>query len=118
MDPAGGAKGVATIHYRRSAGDYGDYSSDFNDFWGLHTWGGAADHGWTTPRKPARTDPFGMVFDVPLFGDAQEIGYILHRGDDKDLGPDQGIVFARDGYEIWQIQAADPERPWILPRRG
>ena len=35
----GHATDTATSHYRRPAGDYGDYnSSDYNDFWGLHTW--------------------------------------------------------------------------------
>ena len=39
----GAATNVATIHYHRDAGDYGDPSStDFNDFWGLHVWTGAA----------------------------------------------------------------------------
>jgi glycosidase len=114
----GAAEGIATIHYRRPADDYGDYtSSDFTAFWGLHTWGGAEDPGWTTPRKPTGTDPFGVVFDVPLLPGAEQLNYILHRGDAKDPGPDQSIVLARDGYEIWQVQDADPERPWILPTR-
>lgn len=110
------AEGIARIHYRRPAGDYGDYSSsDHTEFWGLHTWDGAEDPGWTTPRTPTGTDAFGVVFEVPLFEDAAELGYLLHRGDAKDPGPDQRIVFAQDGYEIWQLQDADPERPWVLP---
>jgi glycosidase len=114
----GAADGVVTIHYRRPAGDYGDpTSTDDADFWGLHTWGGAEDPGWTTPREPTGTDPFGIVFDVPLFDGAERLDYILHRGDTKDPGPDQSIVLSRDGYEIWQVQDADPGRPWVLPVR-
>jgi pullulanase-type alpha-1,6-glucosidase len=112
----GAALGFATLHYHRPAGDYGDVTStDYNDFWGLHTWDGADDPGWTTPRKPDRFDTFGALFEVPLFEGAVQMGYIFHRGDEKDPGPDQFLVFAEDGYEVWQLQGADPENPYILP---
>ncbi len=112
----GAAENFATLHYHRPDGDYGDYTSeDYNDFWGLHTWQGAEDPGWTTPRKPARQDMFGQVFKVPLFEGATQMGYIFHRGDQKDPGPDQFLVFADKGYEVWQLQGADPEDPYILP---
>jgi pullulanase-type alpha-1,6-glucosidase len=112
----GAAQGFATLHYHRPAGDYGDYAStNYADFWGLHTWGGATDPGWTTPRKPESLDTFGPVFKVDLFPDATQIGYIFHRGDEKDPGPDQFLDFAKYGYEVWQLQAADIENPYILP---
>ncbi len=112
----GAAEGFATIHYHRPAGDYGDYTSDnYNDFWGLHTWGDTNDPGWTTPRKPVNFDIFGPVFEVELFDNAQQIGYILHRGDEKDPGPDLFLEFGTWGYEVWQQQGADPESPYILP---
>ena len=61
----GAAKGFVRLHYHRPAGDYGDYTStNYADFWGMHTWGGAADPGWTTPRKPVGFDAFGAVFEV------------------------------------------------------
>jgi pullulanase-type alpha-1,6-glucosidase len=112
----GGALGWATLHYHRPDGDYGDYTSDdFNDFWGLHTWADAADPGWTTPRKPARFDGFGAVFEVELIGAKTEFGYILHRGDEKDPGVDQALNVKDVGYEVWQLQGADPEDPYLLP---
>ncbi|MEA2023050.1 MAG: pullulanase-type alpha-1,6-glucosidase [Actinomycetota bacterium] len=112
----GAAEGMATLHYHRPDGDYGDPTSDdYNDFWGLHTWGGADDPGWTTPRKPVDFDVFGAVFDVPLFEDASNIGYLLHRGGEKDPGPDQSLSFDEWGYEVWQLQGADPEAPYVLP---
>jgi pullulanase-type alpha-1,6-glucosidase len=112
----GAALGYATLHYHRPAGDYGDYTSEnYADFWGLHTWGGADDPGWTTPRLPVAFDTFGLVFEVPLHPGAAEMGYILHRGDEKDPGPDQFLNFAEHGYEVWQLQGADPENPYILP---
>jgi hypothetical protein len=114
----GGAEGeqYAVIHYHRPAADYGDYSSsDFNDFWGLHTWDGADDPGWTTPRVPAGQDTFGVRFEVPLLPGAEQIGYILHRGDEKDPGPDLFLDFATHGYEVWQIQGADPAWAYVVP---
>jgi hypothetical protein len=43
------------------------------------------------------------------------MGYILHRGDEKDPGPDQILDLADDGYEVWQLQGADPADPYVLP---
>jgi pullulanase-type alpha-1,6-glucosidase len=112
----GAAEGFALLHYHRPDGDYGDPTSDdYNDFWGLHTWGDTNDPGWTTPRKPTALDVFGAVFQVELLENAQQISYILHRGDEKDPGPDQSLVFDTYGYEVWQPQGADPENPYILP---
>ncbi len=100
--------GVATIHYHRCFGDYGDYdSTDYNDFWGLHTWGAAPDPGWTTPRKPAGTDEFGVYFEVTLTNDSGTLNYILHRGDEKDVDPDQSLNLNSTGYEIWIVQNDD-----------
>jgi hypothetical protein len=116
----GAAQDYATIHYRRPAGDYGDAtSSNFADFWGLHVWtGAAAETVWTDPLRPAGQDVFGAVFRVDLVDGADQLAYILHRGDTKDPGPDQFLVFAQDGHEVWQLQGADPERPYVAPVRG
>ena len=112
----GAAQNFATLHYRRPGGDYGDYTStNYADFWGLHTWLDADDPGWTTPRKPARFDTFGAVFEVPLHPNPAQIGYIFHRGDTKDPGADQFLVFDTYGFEVWQIEGADVEDPYILP---
>jgi len=114
----GAAERVATLHYRRDAGDYGDYaSSDYNDFWGLHVWDGAAspNPSWQEPIKPAGFDIFGPYFRVDLLPAAAELAYILHRGDAKDPGPDQFLSFEDSGYEVWQLEGADPDQPYILP---
>ncbi len=112
------AEGKAVIHYRRSAGDYGDYGSmDFNDFWGMHVWTGAVDPnpGWTDPVRPVYTDTFGIVFEVAVDQSAGQLSYILHRGDEKDPGPDQALIFAEFGNEVWQLQGADPLCPYVYP---
>lgn len=112
------SENVAIIHYHRDDGDYGDPTSDdFNDYWGLHVWTGAADPNpsWQEPVKPAGEDIFGIFFEVPLVDGATELAYIIHRGDEKDPGPDQFLNLNVYGYEVWQLENADPEDPYILP---
>jgi Bacterial pullanase-associated domain len=115
----GAAEDFATIHYRRPAGDYGDPTSgDFADFWGLHVWtGAAAETVWTDPLRPVGEDVFGIEFRVDLADGADQLAYILHRGDLKDPGPDQFLVFDAYGHEVWQLQGADPENPYVAPPR-
>jgi hypothetical protein len=115
----GAAEDFAIIHYRRPASDYGDpTSTDFNDFWGLHVWTGAVPQPpWTDPLRPTSQDVFGIVFRVPLVDGADQLAYILHRGDTKDPGPDQFLLFANYGHEVWQLQGADPEKPYVAPLR-
>jgi hypothetical protein len=106
---------TAILHYHRPAGDYGDYASEeFGDFWGLHAWNAAEDPGWQTPYKPVATELFGVIFELEV-DPSQELGYIFHRGDEKDPGPDQFLNFERHGCEIWQVQDAAPETPYVLP---
>ncbi|MER2600127.1 MAG: pullulanase-type alpha-1,6-glucosidase [Caldilineales bacterium] len=113
----GGAEDYALLHYRRPAGDYGDpTSANYADFWGMHVWLDTTNSvQWTSPLRPLEEDAFGLVFKVDLTDNAQQIGYIFHRGDEKDPGPDQFLTFADKGYEVWQLQGADPEDPYILP---
>ncbi len=112
----GAAENYAILHYHRDAGDYGDSgSSNYEDYWGMHTWGGAADPGWTTPRKPEGQDVFGIYFKVPLDAGAGQVSYILHRGNTKDPGPDQTLSLTKYGYEVWQLQGANIDKPYLLP---
>jgi hypothetical protein len=116
----GAAEDFALIHYRRPAGDYGDPTSpDFTEFWGLHVWtGAAAETVWTDPLRPIGVDVFGIRFRVELADGAEQLAYIVHRGDTKDPGPDQSLVFASFGHEVWQLQGADPEDPYVAPPRN
>ena len=107
---------TARLHYHRPGGDYGDYKSeDFANFWGLHAWSATEDPGWETPYKPSATDSFGVIFELTV-DQSKELGYIFHRGDEKDPGPDQFLNFERSGCEIWQVQDAEPEAPHLLPQ--
>ena len=113
----GAAQDFVTIHYHRDDGDYGDPTSpDFNNYWGLHAWTGAASPPeWPEPIRPAGQDQFGIFFNVDLLPSATGLAYILHRGDSKDPGADQFLDLSTDGHEAWQLSGADPKNPYILP---
>jgi glycosidase len=107
----GAAEGYATIHYRRPDGDY--------DGWGLHVWTGAATPTeWTSPLLPVGHDGFGAIFRIDLAAGATQLNYILHRGDTKDPGPDQSLDLTTTGHEVWQLQSADPDDPYLIPHRS
>ncbi|MER5436650.1 pullulanase-type alpha-1,6-glucosidase [Streptomyces sp. NPDC002588] len=96
----------AVLHYHRADGDY--------DGWGLHVWSGAANPtDWSNPLKPARTDAFGAVFEVPLTDGATSLGYILHKGDEKDLPADQSLDLTANGHEVWLL---DGQEKYLLPQ--
>ena len=132
----GAAEDFVVIHYHRPDSDYGDAtSSDFNDFWGLHTFGGAADPGWETPRVPDGQDAFGIYFIVPHDEGADGFGYIIHRGNSKDPfyageggeGPNMQIDMTRYGHEVWHLPveyesraAFNPDNPppYVYPVTG
>ena len=118
----GAAQGFATLHYHRDDGDYGDPTSpNFNDFWGMHVWDGAAapNPSWQDPVRPAGRDVFGPYFQIDLVPAATELAYILHRGDTKDPGPDQFLDLGTYGYEVWQLSGDNPSDPaqphYVLP---
>ena len=106
---------LAVLHYNRPAGDYGDYtSSNFADYWGLHTWTGSATPplAWADAEKPVRQDRFGQVFEVDLVPGATSLSYILHKGDAKDLPADQSLDLVTIGHEVWIISG---EEGYLLP---
>ncbi|HWU06946.1 MAG TPA: pullulanase-type alpha-1,6-glucosidase [Streptomyces sp.] len=98
----------AVLHYHRADGDY--------DGWGLHTWtGAAAPTDWAKPLRPARTDAYGVTFEVPLTDGATSLSYILHKGDEKDLPSDQSLDIASYGHEVWMLGG---KPGYLLPQTG
>ncbi|MBE9524554.1 MAG: pullulanase-type alpha-1,6-glucosidase [Chloroflexi bacterium] len=98
----------ATIHYKRSGTDYDD--------WGLHVWGPTSVTGvtWTEPFLPTAADDYGLIWIVDMAEGAEFLNYIVHKGDEKDPGPDQTMKFSKGGCEIWlmqgnEVQYASPE---------
>ncbi|MEU3652765.1 pullulanase-type alpha-1,6-glucosidase [Streptomyces sp. NPDC032161] len=98
----------AVLHYYRPDGDY--------DGWGLHTWTGAKDPtDWAKPLQPVKKDASGATFEVPLTDGATSLGYILHKGDEKDLPGDQSLDIATYGHEVWMLGATPG---YLLPQAG
>ena len=91
---------TAIIHYTRVKGDY--------DGWGLHIWGPTAVEGvtWGSPLMPAGQDEYGIYWIIDMQPDADHLNYIVHKGDEKDPGPDQTLNFAEKGREIWLIEGS------------
>ncbi|MBI3349967.1 MAG: DUF3372 domain-containing protein [Burkholderiales bacterium] len=95
-----GTPTTLSIHYRRTAGD--------TVGWQLHHWGAAAPVDWNAGRNADATDAFGLVYNVPLAAQTGTVGYLFHKGDDKDHGgSDQSYVLKAGANEIWRIQG-DP----------
>ncbi len=96
----------AVLHYHRADGNY--------DGWGLHAWTGAANPtDWSNPLKPVKTDTYGAVFEVPLTDGATGLGYILHKGDEKDLPSDQSLDLRASGHEVWLLSG---QEKYLLPQ--
>jgi pullulanase-type alpha-1,6-glucosidase len=91
--PAQDDADVATIHYHRPDGNY--------EGWGLHVWEDTVEAvTWTTPLPPAGEDDFGVFWTVRLAPDAERLGFIVHKGDEKDPGPDQFLDLSQS-REAW-----------------
>ncbi len=88
------------LHYRRSAEDY--------DGWGLHVWGPTVEQGvtWTAPLNPDGQDDYGIYWLVEMESGAEILNYIVHKGDEKDPGPDQSLDITGTGQETWLIEGS------------
>jgi alpha-amylase len=98
---------TATVHYRRPAGDYGQ--------WGLHMWGDAVDPAvlatiaWDKPFQRTDVDSFGAVYEIPLQNDTVPVNFIMHlpNGDSvpstREPGGDRSFV-PLDHPQIWLKQ--------------
>ncbi|MFO7544628.1 MAG: pullulanase-type alpha-1,6-glucosidase [Trueperaceae bacterium] len=90
------AEGVARIHYLDPAGDY--------DGWVLHVWEDTLESvTWDEGLPVTGTTPHGIYWDVRLADAAKRVGFIIHRGDEKDPGPDLFLLPAEHGSEIWVL---------------
>jgi len=89
------------IHYHRSDGVYAGWTvyafnntsentGDFND----------------GPVQVSGIDSFGVYFDVGLTMGATDLGFIIHRGGEKDPGPDQHVDPQTQGFEVWVVSGS------------
>jgi len=89
-----------TIHYQRADGN--------TSGWQVHSWGAAKDPGWNAGHNVTRVDDFGAVYEIPLAQTSGDVGYLFHKGDDKDHGgADQSLTLKAGKNEIWRKQG-DP----------
>ncbi len=91
-------KDYAVVHYARKDGDY--------DGWGLHAWGdivqGFAPE-WKTPLALRGKDDFGRFAVVPMTA-SSKLGFIVHKGDDKNTPADLFFTPSAEHREIWILQ--------------
>lgn len=88
--------GKARIHYHRPDGRY--------DGWGLHLWEDTPERtDWNSPFPPAGEDPYGLYWDLRLNEGAEKVGFIVHKGDQKDPGPDMFLFPGEHGREVWLV---------------
>ena len=91
---------VARVHYQRPDGDYAG--------WVLHVWEDTTESvTWAAGLPVTGQDAYGAYWDVGLADGAARVGFIVHKGDEKDPGPDQFLVLATHGREIWLVSGSD-----------
>jgi pullulanase len=106
-------RGTARLHYHRPDGDYAG--------WVLHVWEDTIEQvTWADGLAPAGTTEDGVFWTVRLAEGARRVGFIVHKGDLKDPGPDMFLDLDRlpadggGGYEAWVVSGSAtvfPERP-------
>jgi pullulanase len=106
--------GVARIHYQRPDGDYAG--------WVLHVWEDTVESvTWAAGLPAAGVSPYGVFWDVRLADGAARVGFIVHKGDTKDPGPDMFLRLDAHGREIWLVSGSDrilTSRPVGPPEPG
>ncbi len=93
------AENQARVHYFRPDGDYAGFE--------LHVWEDADEQvTWTKGLEIAGITDYGVYWEIRLKDDAERVGFIVHRGDDKDPGPDMFLVLQEHGNEIWLLSGS------------
>ncbi len=92
-------EGTARVHYYRPDGDYEGFT--------LHVWEDAAEETtWEEGLEPAGQDDYGVYWNVPLADAAERLNFIVHRGDEKDPGPDMSLSLSEMGNEVWLVSGS------------
>ncbi|MFZ6027951.1 MAG: pullulanase-type alpha-1,6-glucosidase [Chloroflexota bacterium] len=93
---------LVLIHYHRRYADY--------DGWGLHVWGDVhTSTAWNAPMAPTGIDRYGIYWIVEVPEDAEKVNYVIHKGSEKDPGPDQALLLAKTGREVWLLQGHEEQ---------
>jgi len=96
------------VHYLRKDGVY--------DGWGLHAWlDVASPTAWATPLVKGGVDlDLGAWWVVDLTAGADEVGIIVHRGDDKDPGPDMIVPLGQSGDMVFLLSGSSEIFAWPM----
>lgn len=95
------AEGLARVHYFRPDGKY--------EGWGLHLWMDTLEEAtvtWAKPFAPTGQSDYGLYWDFRLKEGAKKVGFIVHKGDEKDPGPDMFLDLEQHGREIWVLSGS------------
>lgn len=95
-------EGHVRLHYLRTDRTY--------EGWGLHLWGtgyNGPEVSWTDPVKITGINDYGVYWDIPYNQGADNLNFIIHRGDMKD--PDGDRVYPNLGVnrEIFCITGSN-----------
>ncbi len=98
------------VHYARRDGLF--------DGWGLHVWGDAVETPttWNEPLPFEGADDFGRYVDLRVEDPSKPLRFIIHRGDEKDVGLDRGFPDPCAHPEVWLRQGRKEvwtERPAV-----
>ncbi len=99
------------LHYRRSKKDYAG--------WCLHIWGPTLEYTtWQKPLNPFGEDEYGIYWVIRMLKGAENLNFIIHRGNEKDGWKDQELSIQKKGREVWLIQSDnDGNVPQFLDQR-
>ncbi len=94
------AEGTTRVHYFRPDGLYDGFE--------LHVWEDADENvTWEDGLDVAGTDDYGVFWNVKLKPDAAKVGFIIHKGEEKDPGADMFLEPASMGNEVWIISGSE-----------
>ena len=103
-------EGIARIHYNRPDANYEGFE--------LHVWEDVNEEvSWADGLDIAGSDEYGVYWDVKLKEAAERVGFIVHKGDEKDPGPDMFLILSQHGREIWLMSGSEEilSRPPLTP---
>lgn len=82
--------------------------------WGLHLWEDVAQETtWQAAKSPGGIDDeLGAWFVVDLLPDAAMVGVIVHKGDEKDPGPDMFVQLGEVGDMVFLVTGSTEISPY------
>ncbi len=94
------AENTARVHYFRPDAAYEGFE--------LHVWEDTTDEvSWDAGLAISGRSDYGVYWDINLIDNAKRVGFIVHKGDEKDPGPDMFLELAKHGNEIWLQSGSD-----------